>query len=108
MKKFLLIGLDPESIDYSTPGVPAGRTAEKLLATIADVQKHFADQGDHLDNCKIKPDGSAEAPVTAQLGQATYNCILIGGGIQEPQNMQMFERIINSILRHASGTPIGS
>lgn len=59
MKNFLLIGLDPGSIDYSAPGVPAGMTAEKLLAIIADVQKHFADQGDHLDNCKVKPDGSA-------------------------------------------------
>jgi len=107
MKKFLLIGLDPESIDYSAPGVPAGMTAEKLLGTIKDAQKHFADQGDHLDNCKVKPDGSAEATVTAQLARATYNCILIGGGIQDPKNMEMFERILNSILRHASGIPIG-
>lgn len=107
MKKFLLIGLNPESIDFSAPGVPAGMTAEKLLATITDVQKHFADQGEHLDNCKVKPDGSAEATVTAQLAHATYNCILIGGGIQQPQNMEMFERIINSILRHAPGIPIG-
>ncbi len=53
MKNLLLIGLDPEVIDYSAPGVPAGMTAEKLFATIADVQKQFADQGDHLDNCKM-------------------------------------------------------
>lgn len=107
MNKILLIGLDPESIDFSAPGVPAGMNAEKLLATIADVQKQFADQGDHLDNCKVKPDGSAEATVTAQLARETYNCILIGGGIQDPKNMGMFERIINSILRHAPGIPVG-
>jgi len=107
MKKFLLIGLDPEGIDISAPGDPAGMTAEKLLGTITDVQKHFADQGDHLDNCKVKPDGSAEATVTEQLAHTTYNCILIGGGLEDPKNMEMFERILNSIVRHAPGIPIG-
>lgn len=107
MRNLLLIGLDPEGIDYSAPGVPAGMTAEKLFAAVADVQKQFAAQGDHLDNCKIKLDCSAEAPVTAQLAHATYDCILIGGGIREPENLEMFERIINSIHRHAPSTPIG-
>ncbi len=31
MNKILLIGLDPEGIDFSAPGVPPGMTAEKLL-----------------------------------------------------------------------------
>jgi len=36
-----------------------------------------------------------------------YPILLIGGGVQDPENMEMFEGIINSILRHAPGTPIG-
>jgi len=37
MKKFLLIGLDPESIDFSAPGVQAGMTAEKLLGVVSHI-----------------------------------------------------------------------
>ena len=44
-------------------------TAEKLSAAAADTQRQFSAQGDRLDNCIIKLDGSAEAPVTVQLAQ---------------------------------------
>lgn len=107
MNKILLIGLDPDSIDFSAPSVPPGMNAEKLLAIITDVQKRFADQGDHLDNCKVKTDGSAEATVTAQLAHTTYNCILIGGGVQDPENIEVLERVVNSIHRYAPGAVIG-
>ena len=107
MKNFLLIGLDPKAIDYSAPSVPAGTTAETLSKTVADVQKQFAAQGDHMDLCTVRLDGSAEAPVTAQLAHAAYDCIMIGGGIREPENVELFERIVNSIHRHAPGSVIG-
>src|SRR5450432_933655 len=108
MKSFLLIGLDPYGIDFTAPGVPAGMTAEKLSAAVADAQKQFSAQGDLLDNCIIKIDGSAEAPVTAQLASATYDAVLIGGGLRQPDtNIELLERIIDSIQAHAPGTPIG-
>ena len=108
MKSILLIGLDPYGIDYTAPNLPKGMTAEKLSAAVADAQKQFAAQGDRLDNCIIKMDGSAEAPVTAQLSSATYDAVLIGGGLRQPDaNIELLERILDSIQVHAPGTPIG-
>jgi SnoaL-like polyketide cyclase len=108
MKSFLLIGLDPYGIDYTAPNVPKGMTAEKLSAAVADAQKQFSAQGDRLDNCIIKMDGSAEAPVTAQLARSTYDAVLIGGGLRQPDaNMELLERIVDSIHVHAPGAPIG-
>lgn len=109
MKKFLLIGLDPEAIDYSAPNVPPGGSAEKLFTDIAEAQKQLADRGNRLDSCKVQLDASsAEASVTAHLVHSTYECILIGGGIRETnENVEMLERIINSIRQHAPSTPIG-
>ncbi len=106
MKTFLLIGLDPSAIDFSAVTDPTLNTAEKLMASVADSQKQFADQDDHLDNCKIQVDGSA-APVIAQLARTTYDCVLIGGGILAPANLETFERIINSIHRYAPNAIIG-
>lgn len=108
MKTFLLIGLDPEGIDFSAPGVPEGMTAEKLSAAVIAAQAQFSARGDRLDNCIIKLDGSAEAPVTAQLSGADYEVVLIGGGIRQPDaNIELLERIIHSVRTHAPGTPIG-
>ena len=107
MHSFLLIGLDPQHIDYTAPGVPSGRTSESLNAEVAEIRKRFSDQGDRCDLCTIQPDVSAEAPVTTQLARATYDCVLIGGGIRQPGNDKLFERIINSIHRLAPTAAIG-
>jgi hypothetical protein len=108
MKSFLLIDLDPYGIDYTAPNVPKGMTAEKLSAAVADAQKQFSAQGDRLDNCIIKLDGTAEAPVTVQLASATYDAVLIGGGLRQPDtNIELLERIVDSIQVHAPGAPIG-
>jgi hypothetical protein len=107
MNSFLLIGLAPETEDDSAPNVPAGTTADPFSVILAGVQKQFADQGDHLDLCKLQLDGPAEVPVTARLAHATYDCILLGGGLREPGNLELFERVINSVHRHAPGAAIG-
>ena len=108
MKNFLIIGLDPDVIDYSAPYVPKGMSAEILRAELAKAQKQFTDRGDYLDICNVKLDGSAEGSVTAQLAHSTYDCILIGGGVRKlDENIGMLERIIHSIRRNAFNTPIG-
>ncbi len=100
MKTFLLIGLDPKTL--------ADAAAATLSATIADMQRQFAARGDHLDLCVIKLDGSAEAPVTAQLARDTYDCAFIGGGLREPDaHLELLERIVNALHHQAPGTAIG-
>ena len=42
MSRVLLLGLDPETVDYSDPALPPGMTAEKVHAGIAVAMKQFA------------------------------------------------------------------
>ena len=44
MTRILLLGLDPETVDYSDPALPPGMTAEKVRAGIAVAVKQFTDQ----------------------------------------------------------------
>lgn len=100
MKTFLLIGLDPQTL--------ADAAAKTLVATIADMRRQFAARGDRRDLCVVKPDGSAEAPGTAQLARATYGGALIGGGLREPAaQLELLERIVNAVHHQAPGTAIG-
>ncbi len=108
MKKILLIGLDPDVIDYTAPHVPKGASAAMLVAELTEAQQQMTDQGDQLDICNIQLDGSMEEPVTAQFTHSTYDCILIGSGIRKPdEDIEMFERIIHSIRHYAPNTPLG-
>ena len=107
MNSFLLIGLVSEDTADSAPNARADKAAEAFFAILTNVQKQFADQGDHLDLCKLPLNGSTEVPVTAQLARATYDCILLGGGFREPEHVALFERVINAVHRHAPGAAIG-
>ncbi len=98
----LIVGIEPEAVDFSDPDLPPGMTAEKIAAGLAGAQKQFADQGDRADLCLVRLDGSAEAVVVAQLDGAAYDCVVVGGGIRLPAtHLVLFEKIINLIHRHA-------
>ncbi len=45
MMRVLLIGYDPETVDFSDPVFPAGMNAEKIRAGIAVAVEQFAARG---------------------------------------------------------------
>jgi hypothetical protein len=56
MPRVLLVGFDPETVDFSDPALPPGLTAEKVRADIAVALKQFAERGYEADVCFIRPD----------------------------------------------------
>ena len=59
MTRILLLGLDPDTVDYSDPSLPAGMTAEKVRAGIAVALKQFTERGWESDVGYIRPDETA-------------------------------------------------
>jgi len=106
MRTFLIVGIDPDAIDFSGPNTPPGMTAEKLSAEVEESRRQFADQGDRADLCAIKLDESAGARVSEQLARARYDCILIGGGLRPDESIGVLERIINAVHQHAPDAAI--
>ncbi len=102
MKTFLIIGIDPETIDYSDPKLPPGLTAEKLQAQVDETVRQFASRGDHADVYAVAFDDRADAQVIEQLAIAKYDCVMIGGGIRQPnESVELLERIINAVRLRA-------
>jgi hypothetical protein len=107
MKRILLLGLDPETVDFSDPALPPGMTAEKVHAGIAVALKQFADRGWESDVGFILPDETAGPTVERQLRSANYDCVVIGGGVRlPPRNLALFEIVINAIRKAAPGAAI--
>src|SRR4029077_9983932 len=107
MTKVLLLGLDPETVDYSDPALPPGMNAEKVRAGIAVAIKQFAERGWEGDVGLIRPDETAGPAVEHLLASKSYDCVVIGAGVRlPPQGLALFEAVINAIHKAAPGAAI--
>jgi len=105
--RILLLGYDPETVDFSDPALPPGMTVEKIRAGIAVALKQFAERGWESDVCFIRPDESAVPTVEGQLGSTRYDCVVIGAGVRlPPRGLALFEGVINAVRQAAPGAAI--
>ena len=107
MTRVLLLGYDPETVDFSDPALPPGMTAEKVHASIAIAVKQFAERGWEADLGFIRPDETAGPTVERQLASKSYDCVVVGGGVRLPhRGLALFEVVINAIHKAAAGAAI--
>ena len=105
--RVLLVGYDPETVDYSNPALPPGMSAEKIRAGIALTLKQMTDKGWESDLCFIRPDETAGQTVERHLASANYTCVVIGAGVRlPPQGLEVFEAVVNAVNRGAPGAAI--
>ena len=102
MKRVVLIGLDPATVDFLDPALPPGMTAEKIHGGVKLALADFATRGWHPDNCFISPDESAVPTVERCLAGEVYDCVVIGAGLRlPPSRLVLFEAVVNAIHRAA-------
>ena len=107
MTRVLLLGYDPETVDFSDPALPAGMTVEKVHAGIAVAVKGFTEHGWEADVCFIRPDETAGPTVMQHLGSTRYDCVVIGAGVRLPlRRLALFEAVINAVHKAAPGAAI--
>jgi len=107
MTRILLLGYDPETVDYSDPALPPGMTAEKVHASIAVAVKQFTERGWESDLCFIRPDETAGPTVERQLRATSYDCVVIGAGVRlPPRRFAIFEAVINAVHKAAPDATI--
>ena len=107
MSRILLLGLVPETVDFSDPALPPGMTAEKVHAGIAVALKQFTDRGWESDVGLIQPDETAGPAAARQLASKSYDCVVVGGGVRlATGGLALFEVVINAIHKAAPGAAI--
>jgi hypothetical protein len=107
MKRVMLVGLDPATVDFSDPALPRGMSAEKMHAGVKAALADMAARGWQAENCFINPDETAVPTVVRRLAEGRYDCVVIGAGVRLPSNrLVLFEALINAIHRAAPGVPI--
>ena len=107
MARVLLVGQQPETVDFTNPMLPPGMNAERIHAGITLALKQMAERGWHADPCLLRPDETAGPDVERRLKAQTYDCVVIGAGIRlPPHSLSMFEAVINAVHRAAPNAAI--
>ena len=107
MTRVLLLGYDPETVDYSDPALPPGMNAEKIHASIAVAMRQFAERGWEAELGMFRPDETAVPTVKRLLASKSYDCVVVGAGVRlPPRGLALFEAVINAIHKAAPGAAI--
>jgi hypothetical protein len=107
MTRILLVGYDPETVDFSDPALPPGMSVERVRAGLAVAMKQFAERGWDADVGLIRPDETAVPTVERQLRSASYDCVVVGAGLRlPPRSLPLFEAVINAVHKAAPGAAI--
>ena len=104
--RVLLIGYDPKAVDFSDPGLPPGLDAAKIQAGIDLAMQQMRDRGWQADHCLVRPDQEAGPTIERQLRSATYDCVVIGGGVRLSKYLEVFEVAVNAVHKGAPGAAI--
>jgi hypothetical protein len=103
-KSALLIGLDPDILDYSSPDYAhfPGLTAAKLHAVFASDLAALKELGIEGEMGLIDFGDTAEAVTIARLQAKRWDCVLIGAGVRTTlTQFALFEKMINVVHCHA-------
>ena len=99
--RVLLVGLEPDIVDYSKSPVP-GLTAAKVRAAVEADSAKLESIGYSVKSLYVDDGKTAEAALTKALASGGFDCIMIGAGLRiVPPYFLLFEKLINIIHRHA-------
>jgi catechol 2,3-dioxygenase-like lactoylglutathione lyase family enzyme len=95
----LVIGLDPARIQGWDP--------EPVQAAMARGRARFDEYGIAADWCLVALDEDPEGMIVEALTRGDYACVVIGGGLRKDEPLlELFERTVNLVRRHAPGAAI--
>jgi len=99
--RLLLLGLDPDIVDYSKSPVP-GLTAAKVRSAIEVDRVKLEELGYNVTILYVDDGKTAEAQLANTLTTGVYDCIMIGAGLRiVPPYFLLFEKLINVIHQQA-------
>ncbi len=103
MVAVLALGLDPNFVDLSQmPGL----TAELVRSFIDSQLNRIRELGYEVDSCLVDSGNTAESVLKDRLTKRAYDCVMIGAGLRAPEQLILFERLLNVVHAHASKAKI--
>jgi hypothetical protein len=98
----LIIGEDPELVDFSAPGVPPNMSAKTVMEGVGAATDRLTGLGHEVAVLLTKDVETVDALVSDALKERPYDVIVIGAGLRTlPPMLEQFERLINVLREKA-------
>jgi len=106
--RILIVGQDPDTVDFTAPGIIPGMTADKVRAGVDAAKAALEALGHACDVLHVPPAPDVAADQLAEaLAGAAYDVVVIGAGIRNPPaNLLLLETLLNGVHRAAPGARI--
>ena len=103
-KKVVLVGWNPDVVDYSKwPGL----TPEKLRTALEGDRDKLNSLGYSAELLYINATDTAYETVSNALADTTYDCVLIGAGVRTvDEHFIVFEQLVNAVHQSAPSAKI--
>ena len=108
-KRILIVGLQPQLIDFSGPEFAAfpGLNADKVMEGLNAGAAGLAALGYDATLCLTDFGATAETVLRNELKRRKYDCVMVGAGVRTiATHFLLFEKMINVIHEHAPGARI--
>ncbi|WP_418155987.1 hypothetical protein [Actinoalloteichus caeruleus] len=98
-RHILLVGVEPALVNFDTiPGWDAASVRAAQRTNRAGLRR----LGLTVHTCVLDFEGTTEETLVDTLSTREYACVMVGAGIRAvPENLPLFERVVNAVHRHA-------
>ena len=98
----LIIGEDPDLIDFSAPGVPPNMSAQTVMEGVGAATDRLKRLGHEVRVLLTKDAETVDALVSEALKERPYDVIVVGAGLRTlPPMLEQFEKLINVLREKA-------
>lgn len=103
MARVLMVGIDPDAVDYSDPSLPPGLNAEIIRRGIARGLDDLRAAGHDAHHTYIPADPADLGALAERLHREQFDCVIVGGGVRlPPRNLALFEAVLNVVALSSS------
>lgn len=101
-KRVLIIGEEPDLVDFSDPAIPPGMNADRVREGLNSALARLRAGGREADLALTTSEGAAAGEVAVALGAKAYDCVVVGAGLRLlPKMTRTFEAVMNAVHEHA-------
>jgi len=97
-KRVLIVGENPDLVDFSAPNIPPGLDAAKIRAGLEVALARMRERGLEADVALTTTEEACADEVSAALRKKDYDCVVVGGGLRLlPTMTRILETVINVV-----------
>lgn len=107
MKKILIIGMNPNTIDFTNPELPKGLTIDVIEKGTKATLEKLISTGYNAELFLVETNATDLSNLAKQLKENNYDGVVVGNGIRGIKaNFILFEQIINVVHSNAPKSKI--